>query len=135
MIEQKVKQLEEREFNKCNFSDKEKVLFEEKYVKLRFSKGLTKVFVFKEQWRFVFKIKPNIITHVKAVNEELEDRSNEIWDYLDRTDKRNTLNRLLGHRVSHWRSWGNDVKPKYRFGKINLTQMLVEIKINDNRIY
>jgi hypothetical protein len=35
LIEQKVKQHEPREFSKCNFSDKEKALFEEKYVKAR----------------------------------------------------------------------------------------------------
>ncbi len=135
LIEQKVKQHEPREFSKCNFSDKEKALFEEKYVKARWGKGLVKVFVFKEQWRFVFKIKPNIITHVKAVDEELERRRSEISDYLDRTNYRDTLSRLLGHRVSRWRSWDNDEKPKYRFDKKNWNQMLEEEKINDNGLY
>jgi hypothetical protein len=128
LIEQKVKQHEPREFSKCNFSDKEKALFEEKYVKARWGKGLIKVFVFKEQWRFVFKIKPNIITHVKAVDEELENRSNEISDYLDRTIKRHTLSRLLAQRVSQWRRWNNDEKPKYRFDKNNLREILQEIR-------
>jgi hypothetical protein len=135
LIEQKVKQHEPREFSKCNFSDKEKALFDEKYVKARWGKGLIKVFVFKEQWRFVFKIKPNIITHVQAVDEELENRSNEISNYFDRTNKRNTLNRLLGHRVSRWRRWDNGEKPKYKFDKKNLNQMLDEVKMNDNEIY
>ena len=131
LIEQKVKQYEERDFNKCNFSDKVKILFEEKFIKINWRKGLIKVFVFKEQWRFVFKVKPNIITHVKAVDEKLERRSYEIRDYLERTNKQNTLNRLLGHSIGRWRAWDNSEKPKYRFDKENLKQMLDVIKRND----
>ncbi len=135
LIEQKVKQQEERDFLKCNFSDKEKLLFEEKYVKQKWGKGLIKVFVFKEQWRFVFRIRPNVITHVKAVDEKLENRRNEIWDYLDRTNKRNTLDRLLGHAVSRWRTWNSGGKPRYRLDKKNLKQMLDELKISEQDFY
>ena len=129
LIEQIVKQHEEWAFKKCNFSDKEKALFEEKYMRVSWRKGLTKVFVFKEQWRFVFKVKPNIITHVKAVDDELENRRNQISDYLNKTNKRDTLNRLLGHRVSRWRSWDNNEKPKYKFDKNYLSEILEDIII------
>jgi hypothetical protein len=58
----------------------------------------------------------------------LENRSNEISDYLDKTIKRHTLSRLLGQRVSQWRRWNNDEKPKYRFDKNNLREILQEIR-------
>ena len=104
-IEQTVKQTEYHDFVKLNFTEKEKALFEEKYVRHQWRKELVKVYVFKEQWRFVFRIRQNLITKVKAVDHDMEKREKEIRYYLQSTNQSDKLSRLLGHSVNKWRRW------------------------------
>lgn len=128
LIEQTVLQPEHSEFVKLNFTEKEKTLFEEKYVKHKWRKELVKVFVFKEQWRFVFRIRQNVITKVKTFSSELEKREKEIDNYLERTNQSDTLSRLLGHSISRWRRWDRNPKPKDRSKRKMLTEIISEIK-------
>jgi hypothetical protein len=130
LIEQTVKQPEHSDFVKLNFTEKEKTLFDEKYVKHPWRKELVKVYVFKEQWRFVFRIRQNIITKVKAVDAEMAKREKEIRDYLEKTNKDNKLSRLLGNSVSKWRRWNAGPKAKYLFKTKTLTETIDDSKTN-----
>ena len=127
-IEQTVLQPGHSDFVKLNFSEKEKALFEERYVKHKWRKELVKVFVFKEQWRFVLRIRQNLITKVKAVDIELLKREKEIDNYLTRTNKVDTLNHLLGKSVNKWRRWDGKPKEKYRVKRKTLVQIINELK-------
>jgi hypothetical protein len=128
LIEQTVKQPEHSDFVKLNFIEKEKTLFEEKYVRHQWRKELVKIYVFKEQWRFVFRIRQNIITKVKAVDAEMAKREKEIWDYLERTNLDNTLSRLLGNSVNKWKRWNSGPKAKELFKTKKLIEILNEVK-------
>lgn len=130
LIEQAVKKPEHSEFVKLNFTEKEKLLFEEKYVKRQWQKELVKIFVFKEQWRFIFRIRQNIITKVKVLDVELERREKAIENYLERTNQDDTLSRLLGNSVRRWRRWNTEPKPKHRFENKTMLEMIDEYKQN-----
>ena len=129
-IEHTVLQPEHSDFVKLNFTEKEKALFEEQYIKHKWRKELVKVFVFKEQWRFVLRTRQNLITKVKAVDIELLKRENEINDYLQKTNAECELRRLLGGSSSGWLKRNKIPKAKYRVKKKTLTGILDEIKMD-----
>jgi len=130
-IEQTVLQPDHSHFVKLNFTEKEKALFEEKYVKHKWRKELVKVFVFKEQWRFVLRIRQNLITKVKAVDIELLKRENEINDYLRKTTAGYKLRRLLDDGWSSWEKRNDIPKAKYKTRKKTVAEILDEIEMID----
>ncbi|RPD40467.1 hypothetical protein EG028_14270 [Chitinophaga barathri] len=56
------------------------------------------VYVFREKWRFVLKVTPNMITEAKVESTALEARKAWIDNYLERNHFRHVLHKLLGHR-------------------------------------
>ncbi len=65
---------------------------------------MAKVFVFTEPWRFVLRIKPNMITKTRVIDIELERREKEIYYYLERGDHWHRLRCLLDG-YSNWKEW------------------------------
>lgn len=53
-------------------------------------------YVFAEPWRFVLKVKPNMITHILPKNAELESAMARVKNYITRHNLQGTLNRLRG---------------------------------------
>ena len=94
------------QFKKLNFTDVEKKFFHEEW-----EKGLKhtpdKFYVFKEPWRFVLKVQPNIIDKVRVMDELLERRIKEIDSYLEKNNYRIHLLKIL---------YGN-VRWRYRYRK------------------
>ena len=129
-IEQTVLQPGYYEFKKLNLSEKEQALFEERLVKHEWRNEWVRALVFTQQWRFVLRVRQNVITKVKAIDGELERREMEIMDYLERTNKGDELDRLLGYRVSHNRRWDPNPKAKCQFKKKTILQVMDEIKMN-----
>jgi hypothetical protein len=131
--EQRLLELNECGFAKMKFDEKEITLFDERY-ELQGSgryKKLVKFLVFKEPWRFVLRVRPNLITKVKAVDVELERRSKEIQDYLDWNGKGGMFGRLInGSHKSGWgtydKKWCGKPIPKYQFKQQSLQQLLNE---------
>lgn len=64
--------------------------------------NLVSVYYFNEQWRFVLKVKPNIITHVQMHDCELESQLEELNNYLIKNNLRNRMWRLVSGRKQHW---------------------------------
>jgi hypothetical protein len=90
-----------KEFSECEWtssklklSEKEKTLFEKQEVWCIFKKGFKVSYVFKESWRFVLKIKPNIITHKKMIDEILEQELAEIDNYITKNNLRVKMNKI-----------------------------------------
>jgi len=61
-----------------------------------------KVYTFNEPWRYVLKIVPNMITLLQIKDAILEQRSDEIRNYLIKNNLEEKLGRLLGHRQNFW---------------------------------
>ncbi|MEO6452560.1 MAG: hypothetical protein ABIN97_00745 [Ginsengibacter sp.] len=95
---QKLLEPSELHFAKLDFNDREKQMFHEEFNYEKWNKGFVKKYVFSEQWRFVLRVKPNVITKVKKRDEVIESRLKWIDNYLERNDYRKKQNWLLhGH--------------------------------------
>ncbi len=128
---QRLAELEDYLFIKQKFTEKEASLFEEKYISIGYFryKKLVKVFVFKEPWRFVLRVRPNLITKVKAVDVELKKRQNEIYDYLSWNGKTGMFYRLInGSYKDGWgkynKKWNDFRIYKGQFKQQSLQQLL-----------
>lgn len=96
-------------FNKMQFTDVEKACFYEVTEKCKNGKGFETRYVFNEPWRFILRIRPNLITKVRERDEVIETRLREIDSYLETNYLRPKLNNLKGNGNT-WRYWGEDVR-------------------------
>ncbi len=102
-----LREFSEREWicSSLKLTDKEKTLFEKQEVWCIFQKGLKVSYVFKESWRFVLKIKPNIITHTKMIDEVLEQELAEIDNYLTNNNFRSKMNKIKNGCSNYRNGW------------------------------
>jgi hypothetical protein len=91
--------------SKLKLSEKEKTLFEKQEIWCIFKKGFKVSYVFKESWRFVLKIKPNIITHKKMIDEILEQELAEIDNYITKNNLRVKMNKIRWGSSRYCSSW------------------------------
>jgi hypothetical protein len=110
---------------KLKVTEKELAYFEEREIIKKPYDRPVKRFVFTEPWRFTLRIRPNLITKVRAQDTELEQRITEISNYIDQNNLKGKVDKLLyGYS---WRWWKyEDVKAKQRnpFKHKSLVQIL-----------
>jgi hypothetical protein len=92
------------QLKKMNFTEKEQSFFEEKVI-LNKHRLWVKVYEFKEPWRFVLKIKPNMITHTRVRNVEMESRAAELDNYFDMNYLQPRLDKLYGWSYKYRRDY------------------------------
>lgn len=110
---QKVKMFWTWEFKKLHLAEKEKPYFKlDWFVNDR--GHLIPIYVFTEPWRFVLKVKPNMITKVKVIDPGMMSLESEIDGYLDRNMLVPRVVRLLRGSYSGRCRWKNYPKAKYR---------------------
>ena len=108
--EQKLKELDPIEFSKLKLNEKQIECFELQTVQ-KVRRNLIyehQVYVFKEPWRYVLRVRPNIIDKVKAFDSELEQRLVELQASLYENHK--NKGRLSKIRGWHWNHFGDDKK-------------------------
>jgi hypothetical protein len=111
--EQRLRHLHLYELPKAKLTEEEALFFKESFVFHR-NKVLEKVLEFTEPWRFVLKVMPNMITEVKIKDGVLEQKREEINNYLQRNNLYPKLFRLIdGHYQCNGRDKNNE-KPKYK---------------------
>jgi hypothetical protein len=81
------------QFSKMAFNDNEKQFFIEIW-ELDCRKQPVKRYEFTEPWRFVLKIRPNMIDKVRVKDVKLESRLKEIDNYLERNDYRKRQHKI-----------------------------------------
>jgi hypothetical protein len=92
----------EWQFNKMGFSEAEKQLFHEVW-EIDCRKQPVKRYVFNEPWRFVLRVRPNLIDKVKKIDAMLESRQHEIRSYLKRNNYTGRLNKVVcGRSMQRW---------------------------------
>lgn len=89
-------------FSKMNFTDAEKQYFEERFVEDRRTGKLSRIYVFTEPWRFVLRVRPNIITKTRARDEAIESRIREIRNYFNRNVLWGRLAHISGGYKYNW---------------------------------
>lgn len=121
---QKLLEPGEWQFKKLNFSDRERQFFCEVIEQDR--KYYWKKYVFVEPWRFVPRVRPNLITKTRVKDATIEKRIKEIDAFLEERDLERKLLRLL-HGCDPY-SYKEDArrKEKYRFKDKSLQQLLAE---------
>lgn len=114
-------------FKKLNFSEAEKQFFSEVW---EFNKnwGWQKRFVFNEPWRFVLRIKPNMIDKVRKRDAELETKLKSIQNYVEKNNLTGRQMKLIhGHYPWNKRDFEKYNQISIYKGK-NLCQILDAIK-------
>lgn len=84
--------------------------------------------VFSEPWRFILKIKPNMITQIKIIDPELKSLEKQIENYLDRNALTPRMCKLV--RGSYGGNWWKGTKPQYRFRSNKLSVSEIENELN-----
>jgi hypothetical protein len=116
-------------FAKLDFSDSEKQMFHEVFHYEKWSKGPVRRFVFNEPWRFVLRVRPNMITKVRKKDEVIEARLKEIDSYMRRDNNRNRQTKLL-YGDSRQRYWKREelIKEKNPLKDRSVQQIMDELK-------
>ena len=70
-------------------------------------------YVFDEPWRFVFRVRPNMITHTKMVDADLESEIANLSNYLTKNFLRYSMLKIVHGRVKHKR-WKEKEIAKYQ---------------------
>lgn len=114
---QKPREFEEYYFKRLKLTEREQLFFREEN---RFygNNKFYKVHVFTEPWRYVLRIRPNMITQVRIIDPLLKQRESQIDNYFKRNDLYGHLFKLMGNH--HRYSWPVGEKAKYEaIQKIN----------------
>ncbi len=108
--EQKLLSIHEWEWGQKKFTEAEAVYFEPVTV-WDWSGEPRTVYQFREPWRFVLRVVPNLITEVRIKDAVLEQKEDEIDRYLSFNNRRYRLTRLLGRPAND--GWQEGNLPKY----------------------
>jgi hypothetical protein len=117
----------EWKFNRMDFTEDEKRFFYEVW-ETDCRKEPVKRYVFTEPWRFVLRVRPNIIDQVKKRDALIEQEIQKIWNYLRRNRYCRRLDKLTygGERWS-WRDYGEDPREKNHLKNKPLPKILDEL--------
>ena len=102
------------QFRKMNFTESEQQFFYEMWDWDCYKQSV-KRYVFREPWRFVLKVRPNIIDRTRRRDAELEAKLKSIQDYLERNDLRGRQARLVN---GHCQRWG--IKDLEKYNQVSL---------------
>jgi len=118
---QKLREFYHWEFERQKFDEKERQYFDIIYHYRKAHESLIIKYVFREPWRFVLRVRPNIIDKVKARDHELEASLKNIFNYFERNNYGGRRDKLVYGKS--WRHGGsgkhipNPLKNK-SFGRI-----------------
>jgi len=115
---------DEWRFNRLGFTDGEKLLFDVVW-EMDSRRELVKRYVFREPWRFVLRVRPNVIDKVQKRDAMVESRSQEIRNYLDANMYRCRLNKLL-HGYERYGWWKGERKREKNLLKNKPLQRILE---------
>lgn len=100
---------DEEEFKEFKFTEKEKAFFHTEYIYSKWKRKLIKHYVFNEPWRFVLRIRPNMIDKIRKIDPEKQSRLDEIRNYIRGNNYDKRLYRMLNGHYQH-RNWGMPAK-------------------------
>jgi hypothetical protein len=104
--------------NAEGLTDKEKLLFNPEEYWCTISKRFTVKYVFIEAWRFELKVRPDIITHRRMIDELLEQEISCIDNHIDRHFLQDRINKLVYGNSFRWRR-RPDENPKHKKNYLN----------------
>jgi len=128
---QRLLKLDEWNFNRLKFTETEKQFFHELW-ETDTKRQLVKRYVFKQEWRFVLKVRPNIIDKVRQRDTGLESEMRLVGNYIEKNDLKGRQAKLLHGSLEKWNT--NKYFEKYNeanpFKNKSLIQILDILKHN-----
>jgi len=124
--EQHLLQPDHDQFIKLKLTDKEAACFEERLFFRKQSLVPERRMVIKESWRFVLRVRPNMITKTRIVAPELESQMQQLDNYVKRHYLDHKILKLRNGGVYKWSGWSTKEKKKYQFKYYTLQQILQE---------
>lgn len=110
---QKLKEFFIYEFKKSELTEKEKTYFKMEW-RVTDRGHLIPVFVFTEPWRYILRIRPNMITQVRMIDPQLKSRECEIDSYFERNKLYPRIFKLTDGSYSNRCRWKRCDKAKYK---------------------
>jgi hypothetical protein len=103
--EQKLVQLSSYQWNdpKLRLTAREKQYFLKKEEYNPFRKRYNIYYEFIEPWRFVLRVKPNMITHYKPLNSDLEKEIDELDSFLDQDKMKGIIHKNIYGKSDSWK--------------------------------
>lgn len=114
------------QFIKLKLTAKEADCFEERLFFRKQSLIPDRRMVIKEPWRFVLRVRPNMITQTRMVAPELDSQIQQLQNYIDRHYWGHKIRKIMDGNVYRWSGWLGIGKGKYKFKKCTLQQLLQE---------
>ncbi len=87
------------------------------------SKQYKTKYVFIEQWRFVLRVRPNMITKIQIKDSELEQYRDELDDFLDRKENYKRLVKMRGGDSYSWKKILNEKENKIKYAHSSLADI------------
>lgn len=104
--EQRVLEPLEYQFKKLCFTEREQQFFHIEYSMKKWSREPVKRYVFVEPWRFVLRVKPNIIENIRIKDPKLESEIQQLNNYVERMDLQKRIDKILCVRHKDpWVKW------------------------------
>ncbi|KAA2245334.1 hypothetical protein F0L74_05060 [Chitinophaga agrisoli] len=107
--EQQLQRPLDREFRRMNFTAAEAALFEERETPEHKRKYHGATYVFREPWRFTLRVRPNMITKMQLLDEQVESDLKRLENYVERNGLRPRLDRIM-YKPATW--YRRDLEPK-----------------------
>ncbi|VEH23075.1 Uncharacterised protein [Chryseobacterium nakagawai] len=126
---QKLKNISSYSWNdpKLGFTSGEREYFLKQEEYCSFRKTYVPYYEFKEPWRFTLRTRPNMITHYKPVDFQLEKEIAELKSYLGKYKVAGIINKTIHGRSYSWNSKKEDThlikSRKYFRYKISATEV------------
>lgn len=119
--EQYLGKLEPKDWNKLD--DKQKDFFYPAWFSDPSGKLVIR-YVFAEPWRFVLKVRPNMITHTRKIDSELKSESDRLDQYIERNFLGPAMDKSRGKKYCRWKFSSIERRCNY---KKTITQYLEEL--------
>lgn len=123
--EQQLLQPDLQAFAKLKLTEKEAACFEERFFFFKNSPEPQKRMVFKESWRFILRVRPNMVTVARMELPELKSQMQQLDDYVKRFCLEHKILKVIYSRVYSCHTW-DTVEKKHYIKKRTLQQMLQE---------
>jgi hypothetical protein len=126
--DQKLVQLSEYQWNdpKLGLTTREKQYFLKREEYNPFRKRYNIYYEFIEPWRFVLRVKPNMITHFKPLRSNLEKEIDELNSYLSQHKIVGLVNKKIHGKSGNWKYYGEKTdlieSKKYFHYKMSATE-------------
>jgi hypothetical protein len=138
--EQKLVQLSTYQWNnpKLGLTIREKQYFLKKEEYNPFRKRYNVYYEFIEPWRFVLRVKPNMITHYKPLHSDLEKEIDQLDSYLNQHKIVGLINKKIRGESGNWKKYGEEtdlIESKkyfhYKMSAMEAAESLEDYKVRE----